>query len=767
MLGIAIVVPFVAAALAPVCVRRGGRFATAALAAIPSALGVYFLAAAIGAEGTDAVRWSMRWADALGMTFSLRLDGLSAVFAGLVCLAGGGTLVYADGYLAGSPRLGRLQAFLLFFFGAMLGMVLADDLLLFFLFWELTSVASFLLIGFDHERESARKSAWQALLVTGGGGLALLAGLLLLSAVGHGTTWSSLFDAAETVRASAAYPWILGLLCLGAFTKSAQVPFHFWLPSAMEAPTPVSAYLHSATMVKAGVFLLLRAAPVVGGTPAWQGTLILVGAATAVLGAVVALRQSDAKRMLAYSTISTLGLLVLLTGAGTPTTILAAVSFVVAHGLYKGALFQVAGMLDHGAGTRDLAKLSGLRAAMPVSALVAGLAALSMAALPPSFAFLSKELLLESLLEGPSGVFLVIVAVVAGFSFFGVALLVGVGPFFGRRADEATPHEVGPSLWLPPFAFAVLGLALGLFPEILGKHLLAPAAASVLREPVVSQWKLWHGWNAALALSLLTVAGGFASVVGWRKFRWYRPENVLPAAWTASGLYDRSLRAFQRVAEWQTALFQHGRLGGYLGTAVLVAIVLVVGVSLWDGRPASWLASHGPPNGFEVALAVLVVLAAATVVTSSSRLRAVAALGVTGYGVALVFVLFGAPDVAMTQFLIETLTVILLLLVFQRYPDVSVPARDRYRRRDALLAVTAGLVMTLLVGGAVSANPPRPLADFFAARSLPDAHGKNVVNVILVDFRALDTLGEVTVLAVAALGVAALLSGRARREVPR
>ncbi|HEU5462661.1 MAG TPA: proton-conducting transporter membrane subunit, partial [Candidatus Binatia bacterium] len=426
---------FVVAIFAPWVYRFTGDARGWLFALVPAGLTIYFANFVPAISAGEVMTFSHEWSPSLGLTLSFLVDGLSLLFALLISGIGALILIYAGSYLAGHPHLGRFYAFILLFMASMLGLVLCDNLLVLFVFWELTSISSYFLIGFDHEREAARAAALQALLVTGGGSLALLAGILLLGLAGGSLEVSALLANAEVVRASNLYVPIVLLVLAGAFTKSAQVPFHFWLPGAMEAPTPVSAYLHSATMVKAGVYLLARLSPVLGGTELWLHTLSAVGAVTMVTGAYLALRQTDLKLILAYLTVSALGILILFLGIGTTQAIAAAMVFLLAHALYKGALFLVAGIVDHETGTRDVNKLGGLRSAMPITAMAAGLAALSLAALPPTLGFIGKEMLLEATLAANgAGPILTVALVLASIIFVATAGIVGVRPFFGKKA---------------------------------------------------------------------------------------------------------------------------------------------------------------------------------------------------------------------------------------------------------------------------------------------------------------------------------------------
>ena len=735
------------------------------VAILPAGLTLYFvsLIGPIAAGQTLVVAYP--WVPSLGVNLSFQVDGLGLLFALLISGIGTLVMVYAGGYLAGHHQLGRFFTIILAFMGSMLGLVLADNLLLLFAFWELTSLTSYLLIGFDHERAAARAAALQALLVTGAGELAMLAGLILLGQVGGSLELSELLTRGETIRADGLYPAILLLILAGAFTKSAQVPFHFWLPNAMEAPTPVSAYLHSATMVKVGVYLLARLSPVLGGTPNWQLVVTTVGAATMLVGAWLAMRQTDLKRILAYATLSALGTLVMLLGIGTAVAATAAVAFLLGHALYKGALFLVAGAIDHQSGTREVDQLGGLGGAMPITAAAAGLAALSMAGLPPLFGFIGKELSYEAALGAPAGAALAGAAVAANILLVAAAGITGVGPFVGPKGcPPKRPREAPLSLWLGPVVLAAGGLLVGLLPTVV-EPLLGAAAVAVLGGPVVVSLALWHGFNLVLALSVLTLAGGAVAYLGRIALRRAIARVDLGPRWGPARGYELALGGLHRLARGQTRLLQNGSLHRYLVTIILTTVGLVGFGLLYGSVPRAAL--HWPEVALhEGVLAVLILAAALAAVLTTSRLGAVVALGVVGYGVALIYLEFGAPDLAMTQVLVETLTVILFVLVFYFLPRFADLSSSRARAGDALVALAAGGLMTtlVLIASGIRFDPAIP--DFYAEQSLPAGHGRNIVNVILVDFRALDTLGEITVLSLAALGVYALLKLRLAEDRP-
>jgi multicomponent Na+:H+ antiporter subunit A len=761
-----VLVAFVAGIVAVPLVARAPRHAGWLLALAPAAIFVYF-AAHIGqvVEG-QPLRESVDWVPSLGMAASFNLDGLALLLALLITGIGALVVIYAGGYLRGHAQLGRFYLTLFGFMAAMLGIVIADNVILLYVFWALTGFTSYLLIGFDHTRAVARANALQALLVTFAGELALLAGLLLLARAGDSFELSTLITRGDQIAADPLAVPILVLLVIGAVTKSAQFPFHFWLPNAMEAPTPVSAYLHSATMVKAGVYLLARTSPIFSGDELWLYVVGGIGAATMLLGAFLALRQTDLKRLLAYSTVSALGVMVFLLGLGSDLAVKAAIVFLLGHALYKGALFLVAGALDHETGVRDATRLGGLARLMPFTAAAAGLAALSMAGLLPFFGFIGKELIYETTLlaEDLPVVALTVVALVPNIAFVVVAGIVGLHPFVGARPEMPRhPHEAPPSLLLGPLLLGGIGVFSGLLPGVFATGLASAAVASVTGAPADLELALWHGLTPMLLLSAATITVG-AVAFGWRG------RLATGVVWLDRGggigperAYGLGLGGLQAVAEALAGYLQSGLLRRYL------VIILVVGIALvgyaFVGRAGMpTFATQLDVRPHELAVAVMVVVAAVVAAAARSRLAAIAAIGVVGYGVALLFLFFGAPDLAMTQILIETLTVILFVLVLYHLPRFVPRSSRAIRIRDAIVAGLAGLLMTGLSLAAFTATTDPQVSAFFAERSLPDAHGRNIVNVILVDFRALDTLGEITVLALAALGVYGLLHLRPRKS---
>jgi multicomponent Na+:H+ antiporter subunit A len=763
VLPIAVASGFVLALLVPLVRRLLGRYAIVVFVALPAVLVLLFASLAGGVLDAEPLRWEHEWVPQLDLALAFSLDGLSLLFVLLICGVGTAVLLYAERYLHGHPELDRFHALALAFMASMLGLVLADNLLLLVVFWGLTGVTSYLLIGFEHTIGTSRLSAQQALIVTVSGELAMLAGLVLLGYVADTFTISGLLGSADVVQADPRYGLLVVLVLLGALAKSAQFPFHFWLPNAMAAPTPVSAYLHSATMVTAGVYLVSRFTPVLGGTELWTVVLVVSGGLTMLIGNILALRQHDLKLVLAYSTVGALGTMVLLVGLGSPTAFVAAMALLLAHALYKAGLFLVTGIVDHEMGTRELDRFSGLARIMPITAAAAALGALSMAGIPPTIGFAAKELGLKSgLAADESTVIITGALVVAGAATVGVAAIASLGPFSGRlRTARDGAHDPGWAMWLGPLVLGIVAVVAGLLPALGSGAIVASAADAIGGGYSKYDVEPWYGVDLALALSLVSIAAG--ALIFWRRLNvraaigrvdvGYRigPEKAYVV------LELGMLSLVKRV----TATLQNGKLRLYLLIVVTTLAGLVWLILLWAGAlPSPDLEWDIYP--WEALIAALIVGAAAVVVTTRSRLGAVTALGVVGYGLALVYLLFSAPDLAIAQILVETLTILLFVLVFYHMPKFGVETARSSRLRDAVIAIAAGSLVTVFVLAATG-TVTEPVSQFFMENSEPLAKGHNVVNTIIVDFRSLDTLAEVAVLAIAGFGVYALLKLRARR----
>ncbi len=758
-----VLLAFAVALAAPSLANRIGARAGWVLALLPAGLTAYYASFLPRLASGEVVEQTLAWVPQVGVELAFRMDGLSALFALMIAGIGTFITIYGGGYLAGDRQLPRFYLLLFAFMAAMLGVVLTDDLVTLFVFWELTSITSYFLIGYKHEYEDSRTSALQALLVTGTGGLAMLGGFLLLGQIGGTYRISELMASPDVLQASPWYAAALLLVAAGALTKSAQFPFHFWLPSAMAAPTPVSAYLHSATMVKAGVYLLARMAPGLGGTPLWFWLLTLAGGATILAAAGLAMLQRDSKRLLAYSTLIALGTLVLLIGVGTPAAIKGMVVFLLAHSLYKAPLFMVAGAVDHEAGSRDVTKLRGLGRVMPWTWVAAVVAGVSAAGLPPMLGFVGKELAYEGLFDTP---WLLAALIAASAVMLVIVVLVAWRPFAGRTVEAPkAAHEAPLSLLIGPLTIAGLGLAFGVRPDLLQDGLMRPAAAAVLGAPYAFDLYLWHGLTLALGLSVLTVLLGVVLTATWPRLHPALVARFGDLTWGPAAGYFALLKGLVAAAYAQTKFLQSDDLRHHLTVIVAFAIGLTGTVGIASGAFAGLALAPVFEYGYEVVLLLVIVAAVASAVRAHSRMVAITSLGVVGLGIALLFVLFAAPDLAITQFLVETLIVIIAALVLVRLPSgtLRAPGNGRVRLLAGTIAALGGALFAGLLMAVTSYPLDRTLTEFYEAASYPEANGRNIVNVILVDFRGIDTLGEITVLAAAASGVYALLR-RARTK---
>jgi multicomponent K+:H+ antiporter subunit A len=754
--------PFIAALLLAL-MPRASRNASAAIvgaSALLGLLGLFALAPAV--FNGEVPRFTAEWMPQIGLAFSLRLDGFAWMFALLVLGIGALIVLYARWYLAEEDPPQRFFASLALFMGAMLGVVVSGNLLLMLVFWELTSVASFLLIGFWNGQSEARRGARMALAVTGAGGLALLAGILLIGRIVGSFELDVVLASAERIQGHALYLPALILVLLGAFTKSAQFPFHFWLPHAMAAPTPVSAYLHSATMVKCGVFLLARLHPALAGTEEWFLIVSSVGMTTLLLGSFFAIFQQDLKGLLAYSTISHLGLITLLFGMGTPMALVAGVFHILNHATFKASLFMAAGIIDHETGTRDFRRLNGLAKYMPITAALAIVASLAMAGVPLFNGFLSKEMFLIETLNVPKvgGFHLVIpnlAVLAAAFSVtYSIRFIHDV--FFGGepKCVNGTPHEPPRFMRVPVEVLVVICLAVGLLPALTIGSLLNVGAAGALNAPL-PEFKLaiWHGFNLPLGMSAL----GFA--VGIALFFFLRGRGALradPSESLGKRVFDALLHCLVVGARWLTGALENGKLSTYLAWTLLASIAAAA-LAFTSGFP---LGNREliPASFWAFALWLLVLVATvATMAMYRHRVLATLLVGGIGLAVSLVFVLLSAPDLALTQLLVEALSILLILLALRYLPQESPPERAPLRRGfHGAIALAGGAAIGALAY-AVMTQPLSSISEYFLRTSKSEGGGLNVVNVIIVDYRALDTLGEITVVGIAAIIIAALLQG--------
>jgi len=762
-----ILLPCVLSIAIAACVAPGfGRMMGAASGKVLALVPLVVCGVLISTLGRGNFQEPLMWMASFNAPADMRIDGISRLLAVLVTGIGACVVLFASGYMGTHKLYGRFNLMLLLFMASMLGLVLSDGLILLFIFWELTSITSYLLIGFNHESATVRKKALQALLVTGGGGLALLAGLVMIGLASGEWTLTGVLASGDLLRGHEWYPWILGFVLAGCFTKSAQFPFHFWLPNAMAGPTPVSAYLHSATMVKAGVFLLAVLSPVLAGTQAWTVALTTAGGITFLLAVTRGMFQTDLKTVLAFTTLAVLGMLVMMLGIGTPLAVKAATLFLFAHALYKAALFMVVGTLDHETGTREVEKLGGLRKALPITAVAAGLAAFSGAGFPPFFGFLGKEYIFKTGVDLASdGALLLAIAVVGNAMMLSLMLKVGIHPFFGATSKDTPkdPHEAPFSMWVGPVMLAMLGLALGLFPTTLAGPFIGAAAGDVLGTPVEGKLSLWHGFNLPLYLSIITVVTGLL-IFRFRSTFWALGRHPkFPRPISADVVYDRCLFGLLGFAKWQTKCLQNGSLRNYLMTIIATIGVLVIWkIDLLAIHPT--LATVMPVQGYYVLLLAVMVMGTAVVIFTESKTTALISLGIVGFGISLIFIYFGAPDLAITQIVVETLTLVLLFLILARIPEIERVSTRRTMTFDAVVSLSAGALATVMVLKAVALNAAPSISGQLGDWSYTQANGRNVVNVILVDFRALDTFGEVLVLVVAALGVGILMTVGRREQ---
>ncbi|AXI48548.1 monovalent cation/H+ antiporter subunit A [Sulfitobacter sp. SK012] len=710
----------------------------------------------------EVVMARVDWMPILGLNFTLMLDGLGFFFALLILGIGLLIIAYARNYLSRDDNMGQFFTYLLLFQGAMVGIVLSDNILLLLVFWELTSLSSFLLIGYWKHLPEGRQGARMALTVTGMGGLAMIGGMLILGQIVGSYDLSVILQHRELIQADPLYVPALILILLGCFTKSAQFPFHFWLPHAMAAPTPVSAYLHSATMVKAGIFLMARMWPVLSGTPEWFMIVTTAGLVTMILGAVIALFKHDLKALLAFSTVSHLGLITMLLGTGTAFGAMAAVFHILNHATFKAALFMSAGIIDHEAHTRDIRRLGGLRKLMPVTFVIACLAALSMAGIPLLNGFLSKEMMLEEanhtvLFGWP---LLVPVMATAGSIFSAAYCFRLIGHvFLGPVRDDypAKPHDPGVGLWLPPGILVVLVVVIGVAPFV-AEPFVKMVTASVLGGEVPvpnAHFKIWHGFVPALYMSIIATVGGLMMLMIFNPTLRFWDATPRPEAKT---IFDVIIGVSVRLAKGVILPLHNGSFSRYaaIGSVTIIALGLHAWMSGTVGPQTRTMQAAGP---VEIAgWAMLVAATAGLVLMHRSRFLSLILIGIVGLMVSIGFVFFSAPDLAMTQFTVEVVTIILLLLALNFLPNRTPVESSVLRRvRDAAIGVAGGLATFALayhylLRDAVSS----PISEFHLANSYKGGGGTNVVNVILVDFRGFDTYGEIIVLGIAALLIYAL-----------
>lgn len=735
-----------------------GNRAFGLLALVPAAGAIWIVS--LFAQGFTPLTFRAEWVPAANLTLDLRMDALSALFCLIILGIGSLVLVYCWGYFEVNRR--RLAVFasqMVAFALAMVGLVVSDSLLLMYVFWECTSILSYLLVGYYGERASSRRAASQALMVTTLGGLAMLMGIVMLGQQTGAWTLSELASY-KNLYSTPYVRFAVVLLLAGALSKSAIAPAHFWLPGAMAAPTPVSAYLHSAAMVKAGIYLVARLSPSFSVIPAWHLVVIPCGLFTMIMAGWMALRQKDLKLILAYGTVSQLGFLVAIVGIGSRAAMLAGLAITVAHACFKACLFMVVGAIDHATGTRDVRKLDGLGAKQPGLAALAIVAALSMAGAPPTLGFVAKEqvltvLIYEQALTGMPAKLTLAGAVIGSMLTVAYSLYFLYGAFATKRATSPaveSMHRIISGLWIPPLVLAVASVALGVVPQpvdtVIATHITGRFGASASDHHLA----LWHGFTPVLALTCAILAIG--SVLHWQRATVAKLHFQQPALGSANAAYDRVVQTLQRVSLRMTATTQRGSLplnqAIIMGTLVLFPVIVLINGKRNPIRMELW----GTPVQAFVAVLIMIAAIAATVLRN--RLSALIMVGLTGYGISVIFALYGAPDLALTQMLVETISVVVFVLVLRKLPS-SAPQPQGYLRVRAWLAIAVGLTVIILGAFAISARTATPISDVIPRLAKDIGHGANAVNVLLVDIRAWDTFGEISVLVIVATGVASLV----------
>ncbi|KAB3536443.1 Na+/H+ antiporter subunit A [Bacillus safensis] len=790
----AILSPFLLAFVVPFLYKYVRRIHTGWFVLIlPILLFTYFIQMLHITSNGRTLFSQAEWIPSLGMNFTVYVDGLSLLFALLITGIGSLVVLYSIFYLSKEKeQLGSFYTYLLMFMTAMLGVVLSDNMVVLYLFWELTSISSFLLIGYWYKRERSRYGATKSLLITVFGGLAMLGGFILIYLITDSFSIREAVNQLQLIMASPYFIPAMILILLGAFTKSAQFPFYIWLPDAMEAPTPVSSYLHSATMVKAGIYLVARFSPIFAISEVWFWTISIVGLVTLFWGSFHAVRQNDLKAILAYSTVSQLGMIMLMLGVGAAAihennpaffgaAVLAAIFHLINHATFKGSLFMAAGIIDHETGTRDIRKLGGLMTIMPITFTITLIGTFSMAGLPPFNGFLSKELFFTSMIRISDisftdvsiwGAIFPALAWLASVFTFIYSMMLLFKTFRGRlNIDqlEKKPHEAPIGMLIPPIILAALVVTFFFFPNILAYSVIEPAMAAIIPEAIETgsrfsvKIEAWHGFQPELYMTIGVVVLG---TIGYLTLSKWRPMyNIFKEKWSFNALYDRSLIGLEKGSYRLTNSYMTGFLRDYL-VYVFGFMIIVIGGVMFYQQAFSFQTDQAASIGtYEVILSLVMVAATIATVFASSRLTAIIALGVMGYTLSLFFVIFRAPDLALTQLIIETISVALFLLCFYHLPKLSLKQKTRrFKMTNFIISLGVGVVVTCLAFASTSQQSLDTISTYFIENSYKLAGGDNIVNVILVDFRGFDTLFEITVLAIAALGIYGLLKTQAKRK---
>lgn len=773
----AVLLPLVCALLVPLLSRIKHKIHTGIFVVfIPLGIFLYFLRY-IGNDFTPIMQ-TYSWIPSLKINFDFYLDGLSLLF--VLLISGIGTLVvfYSIFYLHISEKLGHFYVYLLMFMSAMLGVVLSDNVFVLYTFWELTSISSFLLIGYWHHRERSRYGAQKSMLITVFGGLSMLGGLVFLSVITGTTSIRSMIDQVDIVMGSEFLPLILVLILIGAFTKSAQFPFHIWLPDAMEAPTPVSAYLHSATMVKAGIYLVARFSPIFALYEWFFIIVSLIGIITLVWASFMAVRQTDLKGILAFSTVSQLGMIMAMLGFGTEAAVFAAVFHILNHATFKGSLFMIAGIIDHETGTRDIRKLGGLLTFMPMSATLALFGTFSMAGVPLPFlnGFYSKELFFKAttLLNEESNSFAVILsdaipylAVFGSIFTFVYSMYLFFGVFTGPKKLDLLPkkpHEAPIGMLLSPIVLIIGVVIIGLFPNLVNGTLLTHAAKAINSATGYESISYWHGFKAPFIMSLIVVVVGIILFLTLKK--WNRIYNVIPGKLSFNKVYDNLIALVDKVSNRITNSYMTGSLKLYM--SIILAVVIVVSFTIMFATGGFRNISFNDlanVSVLDLSVVIIMVLAAICTIFVNNKLSLIIITGIVGFGISILFVILRAPDLALTQLVVETVSMALFLLAYYHLPELR-------KRNETLstsytnlfLAIGIGALISMVGIAAHSSDWFDTISDYFIETSYKLGGGNNIVNVILVDMRGLDTLFEITVLGIAALAIYSLIKVRDKKE---
>ena len=789
---LAIFTPFLAALFVPYIYKRvPSRNVGWFVMVVPLTLFIVLASYIPSVAGGKTYIHTIKWIDSAGINFTTYLDGLSMIFGLLITGVGSLVILYSIYYLSEREALGRFYVYLLMFMGAMLGVILSDNLMVLYVFWELTSISSFLLIAFWYHRKKSRSGAQKSMLITVSGGVGMLAGFIML----HAMTGS--YSVREIIGTIGQYtdenlflPAML-LVLLGAFTKSAQFPFHIWLPDAMEAPTPVSAYLHSATMVKAGIYLVARFTPVFGGEAVWFYTVTGVGIFTLFWGSVNAVRQTDLKALLAYSTISQLGLIMSLFGLGSAAlnegysadsviytqATFAALFHLINHSTFKGALFMVVGIIDHQVGTRDIRRLGGLMTLLPVTFTIAVIGSFSMAGLPPFNGFLSKEMFFESVLiirnldifaMGPLwGSLIPIVAWIASVLTFVYSMIIVFQTFLGKHQPnrlDRKAQEAPVGMLVAPSILALFVVGIFFYPNVVGSYLLSPAMAAVYppfegAKGLVPHISVWHGFNTPLLMTFGVVILGSILYIFLRF--WRGIYTIVPMRWSLDTAYNGLLSQLENGSAFLTRTYMTGYLRDYFAYIFIFFIVTVGGGLLWTGGFSIDFSNDAPITINEYIIIFVMMGASIAIIFAKSRITAILLNGVLGYSIAILFVVFRAPDLALTQIVVETVTTALFLLCFYFLPEWSKEKASRSLKiGKGIIAVSVGTVVTVLAL-IVQGNKMFDSVSSYFENAYELAGGKNIVNTILGDFRAFDTMLEVVVLFIAGIGVFTLIKLKA------